>query len=174
VRWGEVRSSNGKVSKREMTHQWQAATNTCLWLTDTYLREMRERRWERGDDRQSRAQGGEREASIAATTNANGLVWRDEWRWAVDGAWWVAAYGSESCMQVEDNDEEEEEEEEEGKQLKWRVDDMEETWKTWGDQKGNDISHHWQRDAWERERDCTMRGESMHVTHTQPLQGGGA
>jgi hypothetical protein len=34
----------------------------------------------------------------------------------------VAAYGSESCMQVEDNDEEEEEEE--GKQLKWRVDDM--------------------------------------------------
>jgi hypothetical protein len=36
----------------------------------------------------------------------------------------VAAYGSESCMQVEDNDEEEEEEEEEGKQLKWRVDDM--------------------------------------------------
>ena len=37
----------------------------------------------------------------------------------------MAAYGSESCMQVEDNDEEEEEEEEEeGKQLKWRVDDM--------------------------------------------------
>ena len=34
----------------------------------------------------------------------------------------MAAYGSESCMQVEDNDEEEEEEE--GKQLKWRVDDM--------------------------------------------------